>query len=242
MKRSSQILLSLVAMSLMVVTLSCGLIPSGTNGTKTAYIYIPGATFHSGTPPPATGANSAKQVVATPSGKTLSESSPVAWTITWDPTLSADSIVIYDVSLSGYFEIQLTDTEETDGSLSAEEYVSESPPTTQTCNLDYHGNGTCYETAPQGTTETDAQVSFIGADSSVGTYLDVSISLDFVWVAPSNSGATCSAAYSMCNCSVEACCSTSQCYYLVGSTTYDCSGLNCDGAAQTLVSACCPTQ
>ncbi len=245
MKRGSQVLLSLVALSLMVVTQSCGLFPDVSNGTKTAYIYIPGATFHSGTAPVTSGANSTHYVTATPSSSTLSTSSSVSWNVTWNTSIEVDTIIVYEESLDGYFEIDLT-TDETDaGEMTFDEYVSETKPSTQTCVRDYRGNGTCYEEAPQSTTETDAQVSFIGADSSVGTYVDVSMSLDFVWVEPTDNGnhGQCSGAYSTCNCSVEACCTSSQCGYLVnGGTWYQCAAMsNCSGAAQTVVSACCPT-
>jgi hypothetical protein len=41
---------------------------------------------------------------------------------------------------------------------------------------------------------------------------------------------------------VEACCSSSDCYYQIGNgSRFPCNGTNCNGAAQAVVSSCCPT-
>ena len=243
MKRISQILLSVVTMFFIIVLVSCG---SKNNGTKTAYIYIPGATFHSGTAPVTSGANSSHQVVATPSSSTLSTSTSVTWTVTWDVSVEVETIIVYEESLDGYFEITPTADEITNGSMEFEEYVTETEPDiSSTCGCHYGQCAPCYGEPSKQTTTADAEVSFVGSDNSVGTYVDVSITLDFVWVEPTDNGGghgTCSGAYSMCNCSVEACCTTSQCGYLVnGGTWYQCAAMsNCSGAAQSIVSACCP--
>jgi hypothetical protein len=249
MKKGSLVLLSLVTLLFTVVSLSCGLFDTGGSGTKTAYVYIPGATFHQGSAPVSKGTNSAKRVVATPSSHTLSTSTPVTWTVTWDVSIEVETIIVYEESMDGYFEITPTADEITNDSMEFEQYVTETEPDiSSTCGCHYGQCAPCYGEPSKQTTTADAEVSFVGSDTSVGTYVNVSISFDFVWVEPDTGNGDYGDCYTesgFCNCTVSFCAKSSGGTviggYLVGSTWYQCaSSTNCTSAATAVVNACCP--
>jgi len=246
MKKGSRILVSLATMAFFIISFSFG---CGSDKKKTAYFYIPGATFHQGNPPASTGSNKTKKVVATPSSSKLSVTTPVDWHITWDATLEVESVLIYHESVNGYFEVELTDEEVDDGMINIVEKVAETKPSTDTCAQQLRHSSYCAEEVPQGTTDANSEISFVGSDNSVGTYIQVAIDLDYEWAEQDNNGgdgdATCSGAETMCGgCTMEACCTSSQCWYIInGGQRYYCASMsNCTGAAQSATDAlmaCC---
>ncbi|MFH0799515.1 MAG: hypothetical protein V2A66_04960 [Pseudomonadota bacterium] len=241
----------LVAISIFIICLAAaGCFSSGSGsgsdggGTTThQYLMIPNAVFQSGTPSSAAAATTQKPKVTAPSNTTYTVNQTVTWTVDFSVVTEIEitEIIIEVTDLDGYFVYPLTDAEIAAGEVEIETGLVDTEPTTsQVCNRDYRGNGTCYEQADTGVTNMDFAAASITGDN-FSTYTVESATIENI--ESSDGGASgdtvCSSWTAMCSCSLRACSDGTNSWYDVGSGVYYCSGVgNCTSAAQQAVAYC----
>ncbi|MDO9128843.1 MAG: carboxypeptidase-like regulatory domain-containing protein [Anaerolineales bacterium] len=137
--------------------------------TDSAYIYIPGAIFHEGPPPPASGISTDLVVTsATPSGSLYLNSS-ITWTVTWVvTTVTVTYVDLYIPELGGYFVYEVTPEEAVAGEAQLEMVKSFTLPPTESCTPPC-GTCWCAVKAPEATTESlETSFSLVADGGSVG--------------------------------------------------------------------------
>jgi len=230
------------------VLLACATSLVGCSGssTKNQYLKIPNAIFVSGTPVGSLSTATTKPTVTAPSSTTYVLNTTVTWTVNFSAItdIEVKDIVILVDELDGYFVYPLTDEEITAGTVDIETSVVDTEPTTtEVCNRDYRGNGTCYQKANEGVTGMDfTAASDDGTNLAWAPYVEEIVLIPVAEDDNNNNSSTdsvCSGWTTMCSCSLRACSNGTDSWYDVGTGVYYCtSTTNCYTAAQNAVAWC----
>ncbi len=231
----------------------------GSSETTHQYLVIPGAQFFSGSPSGTLSAGAVKPTVTAPANTTYTVGTTVTWTLDWSLVVDFEvTDIIIDVpEIDGYFDYMLSDEEITNQTTDIDTYVTwDRPETTQVCNRDYRGNGTCYEQADTGVTGMNFTTANVAEDAVDLVDLEIDFMVEFTAEVVTISemseddggdgdggggsgNTTCSDWVAMCSCSVRACSDGTNSWYDVGSGVYYCASLsNCTSAATNAANYC----
>ena len=218
------------------------------------YLVMPDAVFIPGPSPGGVAPTAQKPTVSTTSSTTYIVNQPVVWTVNFTTVIDIEvtEIIIVIEEVEGYYVYPLTDEELAQGWVDIETVVYDEEPSTQVCNRDWRGNGTCYEKADEGVTNMDfSAVNSIGCNAECVSTGGAGIT----WTPPveqavlipvvvdeddSYSGdTTCTDWTTYGNCNMRTCSDGNNTWYDIGEGVYYCAAAgDCTVAAQNVANYC----
>lgn len=231
---------------------------AATTTTTHQYLFIPNASWYSGSVNYSTSAGGTAPAVTVNEGDPILE---VGDSTTWEVSIEeivevevdVSFIVITSEEFDGYFTYPITEEDILNGYVEIEMQLEESPPSEAICNRDYLGNGTCYEEVDSGVTGADfAVVNDIDGEMTLTAAVEVELSVSET-IEVSEEGADdgsgdnggssgdsyCSDWVAYCSCNLRACSDGTNAWYDVGSGVYYCASTSdCTAAATSAVQWC----
>ena len=129
------------------------------------FLSIPGATFHAGAAPGASGTATAPPVPqVTPSAASVTMGSTHRWTVRWSVAVTITAVIVEVRQLGGYYELPVTTAQSNAGAFELPLVEAAEAPGQSVCL----GPTTCYTEAPPATTTGDGTIALVGAGGDVG--------------------------------------------------------------------------
>lgn len=219
---------------------------SGCKSDTGLVVTFPSATFVAGAP---SGSQTSGQtvVVTPPATTTFVAGDTYNWHVDVSVVfeLTVNSVIVFVESWEeGYYEIPITDAERTPAGFDIPS-VFEAQEGQTFCNRDYRGMGTCYTELSTGTTD----VGFAAANEpdpgtpvgGIGMSWGEPVVLPITVAEPDKGGEALNEhceLVSVGGCTMNTCCTATQCRYEVNGAKFPCDGTDCTNAVQGAVAAC----